>query len=104
MLSGVLFKQGDTLLQWNSRYFELCGDCLIYWTTEQQYLANKRPRGIIPIDSHCSITRSKHAGKHAVLIKRTGKSDLWLGADDANVADLWTNNIAQILVGFFSFF
>jgi hypothetical protein len=99
--SGVLYKQGDTLLQWNSRYFELrsCG-LLMYWTNSAEQLRNKRPRGIIVLDSRVEMVwnKEKHAGKFAVLIRRIGKLDVWIGADDLSTVETLAKNIEKVWV------
>jgi hypothetical protein len=89
--SGMLYKMGDSLHQWSSKYFVLDGPTLTYFSEK----SDSKPKRVIRL-KHFQLYESeeKFSGKFALFLKSTSLAQEYtLAADDAESIKLWTKKL-----------
>lgn len=67
IIKGVLVKQGGVRKNWLSRFFVLFPGELVYWKTEQVYMAGTKPSGRVPISQMMDVQEIGEVGSHTEL-------------------------------------
>jgi hypothetical protein len=60
---GIMFKESETLKEWNQRFCVLDNRVLSYWDSEELRARGERPRGVISLEN-CRVVLAEDDPKH----------------------------------------